>query len=107
MDGVMWTTRKIEKVFRKKLHNINLQNDEKKGLIPIPNRIQRGKIKARYWTQDQIPKLGERYGFLKKPKSCQTICLYTAKGGVLKTTLAFNLARATALNGLNGPPQND
>lgn len=95
-----WTTRKVEKIFSKRLYSNILQNDEERGLVPKAHREQRGKVSARYWTTEQLPELGERYGFMKKPESCQVACVYTAKGGVLKTTFAFNLARTAALNGI-------
>jgi chromosome partitioning protein len=95
-----WTTRKIEKLFRKNIYSTNLQNDEFKKLIPVAQREQRGRINARFWTQEQLPDLGKRYGFLKTPEECQVACVYTAKGGVLKTTLSFNIARAAAFNGV-------
>lgn len=95
-----WTTRKIEKLFRTNIYSTNLQNDESKKLIPVAQREQRGRINARFWTQEQLPDLGKRYGFLKPPEECQVACAYTAKGGVLKTTLSFNIARAAAFNGV-------
>ena len=95
-----WTTRKVEKLFKKRLYSNILQKEEAKELIPPAKREQRGKVSARFWTTDQLPGLGSRYGFIKAPSTCQIACVYTAKGGVLKTTLAFNIARTAALNGV-------
>jgi len=62
--------------------------------------VTRGKQNIRRWSLDQLPTIGEKFGFLSKPQEQKIICIYTAKGGVLKTTLSFCLARILALNGI-------
>lgn len=79
----------------------SILRDERKGLIPPAKRIPRGAISIRVWEQEDLPLLGQQYGFLKKPDSTRIISVYAPKGGVLKSTLSFNLARIFALNGLN------
>lgn len=101
MDHIEWTSTNIQKLFKLSLKNKQtLFNAEKRGEIPLSNRKDRGKTKVRTWTTEQLPLIGEKLGFIKKPSNQKIICLYTAKGGVLKTTLAYNIARILALNGL-------
>lgn len=52
------------------------------------------------FLRSEIPSLASKYGFLKKPSSQKVISFYTAKGGVLKTTLAYEFSTILALNGI-------
>jgi chromosome partitioning protein len=72
---------------------------EKAGRIPSALRDSR---KVRSWALSDLPSIGAAYGFLSKPKNFEftTICVFTAKGGVLKTTVSYALARIFALHGL-------
>lgn len=95
----LWSISDIEKLFKMKNRQA-LFKAEERGLIPTAERVQRGKTSVRQWRIDQLPEIGSKYGFLKQPKNQKIICVYTAKGGVLKTTLSYNLARILALNGI-------
>jgi chromosome partitioning protein len=98
-----WTTTDVEKLFRipdRIKSRKTLVNAEERGEIPKASRVLRGKIPVRQWSLSQLPAIGERFGFLSKPNSQKTICIYTPKGGVLKTSFAYNLARILALNGI-------
>lgn len=100
---MQWTTNKIVSYFSRSLKLKNPQGliqAEKQNIIPVAERISRGNTKVRYWTYAQIPSIGEMYGFLSKPKGQQVITVYSSKGGVLKTTLAHELARTAAINGI-------
>ena len=98
-DG--WTTAKILKFFKRDLKNKQtLFNAEKRNLIPSPKRFPRGDNKIRIWHISQIPAIGEKFGFLQKPASQKILTFFTSKGGVLKTTLAYEFARILALNGV-------
>lgn len=77
-----------------------LVNAEEKNFIPASHREQTGSLAKKYWHLSEIPSIGTRYGFLKKPLEQKIITCYAPKGGVLKTTQAFNLARTLALNGI-------
>lgn len=98
-----WTSTGITNLFR--LSNVaskqTLFNAEEREEIPKAKRINRGSTQVRMWTADQLPDIGKKIGFLKKPQTQQIICIYTSKGGVLKTTFSYNLARILALNGIN------
>jgi chromosome partitioning protein len=103
MDNRVWTVRQVERLFRlteRVKSRQSLLNAESRGEIPVAKRIQRGKQWIRNWTLDQLPYIGERFGFLKKPADQKIICVYTPKGGVLKTGFAGNFARVLALNGI-------
>lgn len=98
MDKLFWTSQDVTKLF--KISKQTLLYAEEKGDIPKAERINRGKIGVRQWTIEQIPEIGKHFGFLKKPKNQTTITIYAPKGGVLKTTFCFTLARILALNGM-------
>lgn len=103
MEKQFWSNSDIHRLFRLDLKNKSRQtlfNAEERGEIPKANRVARGSTLARQWTLGQLPQIGARFGFLKKPEKQQILCIYTAKGGVLKTTLAYSLARILALNGI-------
>lgn len=74
--------------------------DEDKKIIPVADRIKRGSADIRAWNESQLPEIGKVYGFIKKPEKTKVITVYSPKGGVLKSTLSFNIARILALNGL-------
>jgi len=96
----VWTTNEIFKLFRIKKTKTSFYNDEAKGLVPEAKRKARGTTFVRTWSLNQLPLIGEKYGFIKKPDGQKVISVYTPKGGVLKTTFAFNLARILALHNI-------
>lgn len=94
-----WTLKDVMTYFH--IANKNtLVNAEEKGFIPSSHREQSGSLARKYWYLNEIPLIGMRYGFIKKPSLQKVITCYAPKGGVLKTTQAYNLARALALNGI-------
>lgn len=101
MEKTYWSSADLHNLFllEEKISRQTLLNSEERGEIPKAKRIARGKVLVRQWTLEQIPEIGARFGFLKKPKSQQIICVYTPKGGVLKTSFGFNFGRMLALNG--------
>lgn len=95
-----WTPIEIMSLYRTEKTKTSIFRDEANDLIPKAKRIKRGKTFVRVWEERDLPSIGKYYGFLKEPASTKVISIYTPKGGVLKSTLAFNLARALALNGI-------
>lgn len=73
---------------------------EREKKIPLAQRKKSGKIEKRFWSIKDLPKIARFFGYLEKPKSQKVISVYAPKGGVLKTTFTFNLARALALHGI-------
>lgn len=103
MQEKVFTSNLIRKIY--KIDEIyksikTLYNAEERGEIPKAARVARGKIMVRSWTEDQLPEIGAKFGFLTKPKKQIIISTFVQKGGVLKTTLSFNIARSLALNGI-------
>lgn len=96
----IFTPSKILKLFRSDKTKHALFKSEEVGLIPKAERIKWGKHFVRAWQKKDLPAIGKIYGFLPTPSTQKIIAIYTAKGGVLKTTVSYNLARMIALNGI-------
>jgi chromosome partitioning protein len=75
-------------------------NAEARGEVPKAQRVPRGSTQVRVWDAAQLPEIGARFGFLQPPLQHEVICVYTAKGGVLKTTFSYCFARLLALHGI-------
>jgi len=59
-----------------------------------------GTVQRRVWEADDLPLIGERYGFLNHFERPMCVSVFTTKGGVLKTTLSLNLCRIAALHNI-------
>ena len=101
MNNKTFITSDIIKIFQTTRAKSSILRDEETGIIPKADRINRGSIKQiRAWKISDLPKIGRAYGFIHYPKNSNIISIYTPKGGVLKTTMAYNLARIFAINGV-------
>jgi len=103
VEKQFWSTSDIHKLFKldiKVKSRQTLLNAEERGEIPKAQRVSRGSTQVRQWSLGQLPEIGSKFGFLEKPITQKVLCVYTAKGGVLKTTLAYSIARILALNGI-------
>lgn len=103
MEKTHWSNSEIHRLFRfeprfKSRHI--LFNAEERGEIPVADRIKQGRHSVRRWKADQLPLIGKKYGFLKPASKQEFLCVYTAKGGVLKTTLSYTIARLLALHNI-------
>ena len=96
----IFTPNKILKLFRSDKTKHALFKSEEMGTIPKAERIKWGQHFVRAWQKKDLPAIGKAYGFLSIPSAQRVIAIYTAKGGVLKTTVSYNLARMIALNGI-------
>jgi len=67
--------------------------------LPDFSRTETGR-KLKSWTTEDLPKLGEIFGFLFQPEKPAAISVFVTKGGVLKTTFTLNLARMAALHNI-------
>ena len=92
--------KQIQNLFATSVRRESIVQAESSGVIPTAERVPHGKIQTRAWTTEQLPKIGERYGFLKRPGTPQVVTVFATKGGVLKTTCALNLARLAALHNI-------
>jgi len=103
MEKLQWTNSDIRKLFKMDVRYKSIQtlyNAEERGEIPKAEREARGKVSTRVWRLEQLPFIGIKYGFLKRPSSQVVVCTYQQKGGVAKTTTTYNFARTLALNGM-------
>lgn len=101
MNNKLYTNSDIRKIFGQEINRQTLINAEVRGKIPKATKAKKGSNDVRHWTLEDLPQIGEIYGFLKgRPKQTEVICVYTAKGGVLKTTLSYTLARVLALHNI-------
>ncbi len=96
-----WTARDLIRLYRMDRTKTSIYRDEAEHIIPAAQRIKRGKTQVRVWPLAILPEIGKKYGFLVCPDSTKVISVYSPKGGVLKSTFSFNLARVLALNGIN------
>lgn len=98
-----YSTADLQKIFRiseKYKSPLSVLNAEERGEIPKANRVQRGKTSVRQWESSQLPEIGKKFGFLKNCKKQQVLSVFLSKGGVLKSSVGFNLARTLALNSI-------
>ncbi len=73
---------------------------ESEGAIPQSERYRSGAIFQKGWTQSQLPQIGEEIGFFKPFGQPLSLAVFTTKGGVLKSTMALNIARTAALHNI-------
>jgi chromosome partitioning protein len=101
MNFEFFSPNDIQKIFRiseRYKSPLSLTNAEERGEIPTANRHQRGKVSVRQWTTEQLPEIGKKFGFLKNCKEQHVVSCFLSKGGVMKSSYLFNLARTLALN---------
>ncbi len=96
-----FTVNNVLNMFGKNITRAGLIKMENEGKIPKAKRGARGKSSTfRYWELSDLPQIGEKLGFFKKPKEQKIVTFYTQKGGTGKTPLAFNFARTLSLHNL-------
>lgn len=91
-----YTVQKVLKIFGLEITRDALIKAENARLVPTAKR----EGTRRMWSIEDLPIIGERYGFLKKLQSPVVAAVFTTKGGVLKSTLALNLGRMAALHNI-------
>lgn len=95
-----FTFKKISEMFDIKLSANAFYAYEEKGALPKATRIEKGKTSVRQWSKEDLPKIGEKFGFMKRPDHPTVLSFFTQKGGTGKTPLAFQFARIAALHNL-------
>ncbi len=95
-----YTTTQIMNMFNISVTKNAFYGYEERGLIPKAERVERGKTSVRTWTIEDLPKIGEKLGYLKKPSEPTLVSFFTQKGGTGKTPLAFQFARTLALHNI-------
>jgi chromosome partitioning protein len=104
IENPTYALRYIQKLFKideKVKSRQTIFNAEERGEIPKAVRHPRGSTgNVRRWTVEQLPYIGRKFGFLKHPEHQHILSFYTQKGGCLKSTLSYSIARLLALNGI-------
>jgi chromosome partitioning protein len=95
-----FTIKRALQLFDRELTRGAIVAAEKSGAIPTPERIKTGSTYTRVWTTANLPRFGERYGFLPKLREPTCLTIFSSKGGVFKSTLALNIARMAALHNI-------
>lgn len=95
-----YTIKKIQDIFGKEIPRSTLIKAESTGQIPSPQREKTGSLQRRSWSTEDIPAIGEKYGFLKKAENPIVMTVFTPKGGVLKSSLTINIGRMAALHNI-------
>lgn len=93
-----FTVNQVSKMFNITATKQTLLNAEERGDIPKAHRTQRGQTAYRSWELNQLPEIGERMGFLRRPPSPKVWSVFSLKGGTGKSSVAFQLARAFGLH---------
>ena len=96
----LFTVNNMKKILRLDTNRLTILRAEENGKIPRATRVQRGHISVRKWKISDIPEIGIRFGKFPRPIRQKIVSFFTGKGGVLKSTLAFNFGRTMALNGV-------
>jgi chromosome partitioning protein len=102
INNLDYTYSKLKSLFGFEVEKTSIFHAASTSKIPEPRlkRTKDGRVRAKYWTVEELPQIGKIYGFLSQPKKRNIICVYTPKGGVLKTTFTHNFARILALHGI-------
>jgi chromosome partitioning protein len=100
LEEVRFGIQKIIKIFGSDVSRNALVKAEASGNIPNASRKDTGTLRRRVWAIEDLPQIGEQYGFLKHLKRPMALAVFTTKGGVLKTTLSLNIARIAALHNI-------
>ncbi|MFG1506021.1 ParA family protein [Halobacteriovorax sp. ZH5_bin.2] len=98
MDN-FYPLKKVADIYGDPNLKFEIQDLESAGQIPASRKYRSGAIFRKGWPVNLLPKIGEQVGYFKKFEKSTSVCVFTTKGGVLKSTLALNLARTAALHG--------
>ena len=90
--------KKILDIFSAHSKKGKLEKLEREGAISKSKRFRSGAIVKKGWGMESLPQIGEHIGFFPKFSEPVAVSVFTTKGGVLKSTLALNLARVAALH---------
>jgi len=100
MSQEYYSLKKVAAIFGGPHLKSRILEMEQAELIPKSQKYRSGAIFRQGWTINQLPLIGEKIGYFKKFSEPTALAVFTTKGGVLKSTLALNLARTAALHGL-------
>ncbi|EQC52539.1 ParA family protein [Bacteriovorax sp. DB6_IX] len=92
--------KKVAEIFGDKSLQSQITKLEEAGEIPPSRKYRSGALYRKGWSRNILPQIGEKVGYFKKFERSVALSVFTTKGGVLKSTLALNLARTAALHGM-------
>ena len=101
MTEIFFSVSKVADIFGGQHLKAEINNLESSNQIPQSQRFRSGALFKRGWPIAEIPTIGSKIGFFKSFGKPLSMAVFTTKGGVLKSTLALNLARTAALHGIN------
>lgn len=93
-----YNIKKALQIFGSALTPAELENQVGKTLPDYAKNQDGRKLKS--WSNEELIKVGEQIGFLKKPATPKAVSVFVTKGGVLKTALTLNIARMAALHNI-------
>ncbi|WP_127714296.1 ParA family protein [Halobacteriovorax sp. HLS] len=100
MNETYYSLKKVAAMFGGQHLKEDITRLEQSGEIGAQVKFRSGALYRKGFSSNDISKIGEKLGFFKTFNSPTSLCVFTTKGGVLKSTLALNLARTAALHGL-------
>jgi len=99
MSQGLFPLKKALQVFGVSPENLN-EPDLDETQLPAFARSAVDQRILKSWSLQEMPSVGERIGFMKKPSKPLAAAIFVTKGGVLKSSLTLNLARTAALHGI-------
>ncbi len=100
MAETYFSSSKVADIYGGQHLKTDLYNLELNHLVPESKRFRSGALFKKGWPVEELPIIGQKIGYFKNFGTPISIAVFTTKGGVLKSTLALNLARTAALHGL-------
>ena len=100
MTEIFFSSSKVADMFGGQHLKTEINNLEASNQIPQSRRFRSGALFKKGWPIEEIPILGSKIGFFRPFEKPLALSVFTTKGGVLKSTLALNLARTAALHGI-------
>jgi chromosome partitioning protein len=101
---MFYTLNKVTKIYQtessEKWNALELKDFITQNNLIAPHLDRTSQSSRRGYSNADLVFLGEKIGFLKKPKVPKVLSLFVTKGGVLKTSLTLNVARMAALHGI-------
>jgi chromosome partitioning protein len=95
-----YTAKKVAEIFGGSHLLEKIEELEANGDIPKASKFRSGAIFRKGWPTSDLPAIGAHIGPFRKLRRPISVCVFTTKGGVLKSTLALNTARVAALSGM-------
>ncbi len=98
MSAALFNSKKALQVFGSSFAEIAARGMTENSLPAFARGADNRTLKS--WSHREMPLLGERIGFMKKPDRPLVVAVFVTKGGVLKSSLTLNLARMAALHNI-------